>query len=225
MTDDLDTAREALVDMSREAIARELSNATAGNMSLRTETGMLITPSGVPPRDMSPDQIVEMTLDGAIRGAWKPSSEWALHAAIYRRRPEAGAVVHCHPMHGTALAALRRAIPAFHYMVAGLGGTEVPCAPYRTFGTPELAEVVAQTLGTRYHGCLMANHGTISLGATLRQAFERTDLLEVMSRQYLLALSSGQQITLLSAAEMEDVRQISERLGYGSPRRTAQPAG
>ncbi|TMV55757.1 class II aldolase, partial [Thioclava sp. BHET1] len=88
----------------------------------------------------------------------------------------------------------------------------------RTFGTPELAEVVAETLKDRFHACLMANHGTISLGGNLAQAFARTELIETLSQQYLLALSAGQPLVLLSDAEMAEVRATAQKLGYGAPR-------
>lgn len=210
--------RDALVHYSREAIARGLSNATAGNISMRFGEGMLITPSGIEPARMTPDQIAEVDFDGAVRGSWKPSSEWALHARLYRLRPEARAVVHAHPTYCVALSTLREPLPSFHYMVAGFGGDEAPCAPYAPFGTQELADVVAETMGARYHACLMANHGMIALGETLESAFSRTEKLETLARQYQLARSMGDPV-LLTAEEMKVVRERYKTYGYGAPSR------
>lgn len=209
-------AREALVAYSRACIQANLSNATAGNISLRTETGMIITPSGVPPEDMQPEMMVPCSLDGEWQGSWKVSSEWALHAALYRQRFDAAAVVHAHPTHCVALASLRRPLPAFHYMVAGFGGNEVPCAPYETFGSPALAETVATTLGQRYHACLMANHGMIAVGADISSAFLRTKKLEALAQQYTLARSIGEPV-LLQSDEMAQVHRAYGTYGYEAP--------
>ncbi|MEP3326217.1 MAG: class II aldolase/adducin family protein [Nitratireductor sp.] len=210
--------REALVRYSREAVARGLSNATAGNLSIRHGDGMLITPSGVPPDVMEAGQIAEVAFDGRFEGNWKPSSEWALHAALYQARPEAQAIVHAHPTYCVALSILREPMPAFHYMVAAYGGNEVPCAPYRTFGGPELARAVAETMGTRYRACLMANHGMIALGTSLDHAFTQTEKLEVLAHQYQLARTMGP-VQLLSDAEMAEVHEAYKTYGYGKPGR------
>jgi len=208
--------RQALVHYSRECIARGLSNATAGNISVRFGAGMLITPSGIDPNAMQPEQIAEVTLDGGFHGGWKPSSEWALHAALYRARPEAMAVLHAHPTHCVAVSTLREPIPPFHYMVAGFGGNEVPCAPYALFGSQELADVTAATMGITYSACLMANHGMIALGPDLGTVFARTDKLEALARQYQVARSMGQPV-LLTAEEMAEVRAAYKSYGYGKP--------
>lgn len=213
--------RDALVHYSRETITRKLSNATAGNMSIRGGRGMFITPTSVPPEAMTADQMVDMALDGTHDGAWRPSSEWALHARLYQQRPEIGAVVHAHPLYCVALSCLRQPIPPFHYMVAGFGGTEVPCARYETFGTIELADAVAETMGTRLTACLMANHGMIAVGRDLAAAFARTEKLEVLAQQYQMARATGGEIVMLTEAEMQDVIRSYTSSGYGDPRRAA----
>ena len=208
--------RQALLQYSRDSVARGLSNATAGNLSMRFGDGMLITPSGIAPDRMTEDQIAEVSFDGAFKGNWKPSSEWALHAILYRTRPEAQAIVHAHPTYCVALSVLREAMPPFHYMVASFGGNEVPCAPYRTFGGQALAEAVAETMGTTYRACLMANHGMIALGGSLDSAFGLTEKLEVLARQYQLARTMGA-VQLLSDAEMAEVHEAYQSYGYGKP--------
>ncbi len=197
-------ARDALVEAARESVRLGLNSGTVGNFSLRHGAGMLITPSGIRPDTMTTDQIVKMDLNGAWQGEWVPSSEWAIHARIYAARPDAGAVVHAHSDHCVALSCLRQAIPPFHYMVAGFGGTSVPCAPYACFGSLALADAVAETLGLTLTACLMANHGMVALAADLPGALSRAAKLETLARQYLLARSSGTPVDL-STAEMDEV--------------------
>lgn len=211
-----DEIRQALVDHSLMCVTRGLSNATAGNISMRFGDGMLITPSGIDPDRMSPDQIAEVAFDGSFTSDWKPSSEWALHAALYRERPEARAIVHAHPTYCVAISCLREPIPPFHYMIASFGGNEVPCAPYAPFGSQALADEVARTMGTTYSGCLMANHGMIALGRSLRAAFGLTEKLEVLAHQYQLARSVGTPV-LLSAEDMATVHDAYKSYGYGKP--------
>ena len=212
--------RQALVDYSRLCVTRRLSNATAGNISMRHGSGMLITPSGIEPEAMHPDQIAEVAFDGSFSGTHKPSSEWALHGALYQLRPDARAIVHAHPTYCVALSCLREALPPFHYMVAGFGGNEVPCAPYAPFGSQALAEAVARTMGQTYSACLMANHGMIALAGTLDAAFAKTEKLEVLAHQYQLARSMGAPV-LLSDGDMATVHDSYKTYGYGKPAEAA----
>jgi L-fuculose-phosphate aldolase len=158
---------------------------------------------------MQADQIVSMDLDGAWSGRWKPSSEWAIHLGLYRAT-SANAVVHAHPDPCVALSCLRQPIPAFHYMVAGFGGDQIPCTDYATFGTQALADTVVATMGTTYSGCLMASHGMITHGPDLATALSRAEKLDMLARQYLLACSVGIPV-LLKPAELTDVH-----AGYAS---------
>lgn len=207
-----DEIRQALVDHSVLCITRGLSNATAGNISIRFGDRMLITPSGISPDRMSPDQIAEVTFDGSFTGGWKPSSEWALHAALYRARPDAQAIVHAHPTHCVAISCLREPIPPFHYMIASFGGNDVPCAPYAPFGSQALADEVARTMGANYTACLMANHGMIAISSSLRGAFDLTEKLEVLAHQYQQVRSVGTPI-LLSAEDMATVHDSYKNYG------------
>ena len=134
------------------------------------------------------------------RGDTTPSSEWAMHAAIYRAYPSAKCIVHTHADACTALACLNEALPAFHYMIANFGGDDVRCAPYVTFGTPELAQLAVQSLAGRT-ACLLANHGMIVHAATHDRALSDAIVLETLCRQYLLARSAGT-VRLLTAEEM-----------------------
>ncbi len=107
-----------------------------------------------------------------------PSSEWAMHAAIYLAYPSAQCIVHTHADACTALACLNEALPPFHYMVANFGGDDVRCAPYVTFGTPELARLAVAALAGRT-ACLLANHGMIVHAPTAERALSAAIVLEI----------------------------------------------
>jgi L-fuculose-phosphate aldolase len=197
--------RDEVAWLYKEAGARGLIVGSSGNVSGRTadEMAMVITPSGSDP-DAVP-ALVRVAMDGTVLDGGTPSSEWALHAAVYRECPGAAFVVHSHADACTALACLGLQLPAFHYMVVQFGGMDVRCAPYVTFGTPALADVAALAIRGR-SACLLANHGMIVCAATAVQALSRAVLLETLCRQYLLALAAGAP-RLLTAQEMLDAQE------------------
>lgn len=194
---------QALVETAVSMNHKGLNQGRSGNVSARFGDGMLITASGCHFDEITPEHIVETDLDGHFKGPLKPSSERSFHAAIYRRRPDAKAVVHVHSPWATTLACMRRSIPAFHYMVAVAGGKDIPCVPYATFGTDELAEHVGNTMATR-DACLMANHGQVALGQSPQSALELALEVEVLARCYGQALSMGEPV-LLDDAQMDEV--------------------
>jgi L-fuculose-phosphate aldolase len=185
----------------------------SGNVSARTDSGFLITPSGLPYAQTTPEDLIELSLEGVVlSGARKPSSEWPFHAAIYTARPEAQAIVHTHSPRATALSCTRRGIPAFHYMIALCGGADVRCAEYATFGTPELAQNAVKALEGR-KAVLLANHGVIALGASLAGAHQIVAEVENLAGQYLDILAAGLEPVILDDAEM--ARVSAKFAGYG----------
>jgi L-fuculose-phosphate aldolase len=186
---------------------------SSGNVSERTDRGMVITPSGGSPGAVRESGMARVTLDGSKMNDATPSSEWEMHAAIYRDFPEAACVVHTHADACTALASLNRELPPFHYMVVQFGGPNVRCAPYVTFGTPALAAHAVKALKAR-SACLLANHGMILYARDTDEALSRALLLETLCRQYLLALAAGRP-RLLSARE---IRAAEERFKTYGPR-------
>jgi L-fuculose-phosphate aldolase len=194
---------------------RSLIVGSSGNVSERSDRGMTITPSGGSPDRVDGSAMAEVALDGATLNNATPSSEWEMHAAIYRAFPEAGCVVHTHCDACTALAALNRELPPFHYMVVQFGGANVRCAPYVTFGTPDLAALAIKAMKGR-SACLLANHGMILHARDTAQALARTVLLESLCRQYLLALSAGKPV-LLTARQIVAAK---ERFKTYGPRPT-----
>ncbi|HNU12197.1 MAG TPA: class II aldolase/adducin family protein [Rubrivivax sp.] len=203
--------REVMIAALVELDARGLNRGSSGNLSHRFDEGMLITPTGMGAGEIAADDLVWLGFDGSVRGRLKPSSEWHFHAALYRARPELNAVVHTHASHATALACLRRELPAFHYMVAIAGGDNVRCAPYRLFGTQALSDEVVRAMHER-RACLLATHGAVSAGATLREAMKVMIELDSLCQSYLAALAVGEP-AILDAAEMAEV--IAKFRGYG----------
>ena len=203
--------RDDVVWLYKAAAAKGLIVGSSGNVSARASGGMVITPSGGDPETVMAADLAWVGLDGVRLDEGTPSSEWAMHAAVYRECPEAGFVVHTHADACTALACLGSGLPAFHYMVVQFGGTDVRCAPYVTFGTPALAEHAAAAIRGR-SACLLGNHGMIVCAATARKALSQAVLLETLCRQYLLALSAGTP-RLLGEQEMADARERFKTYG------------
>ena len=126
-------------------------------------------------------------------------------------------VVHTHADHATALSCLNQGLPGFHYNVAEFGGQDVRCAPYATFGTPELAALAATAIAGR-SACLLANHGMICHGPSPSAALASAINLEKLARQYLLARASGTPV-LLNAAQMRAAHARYRSYGASSPLR------
>jgi L-fuculose-phosphate aldolase len=187
--------RRAIVDACRGMNEHGLNQGTAGNISVRWQEGLLITPSGMAYDKMGPQDIVLLRMDGTFDSALTPSSEWRFHRDILKSRPEVEAIVHAHPIYCTAFAMCRREIPAVHYMIAAAGGPTIRCGDYATFGTPELSQAALDALEGR-SCCLLANHGMIATGPSLDKAMWLAVELEALCHQYAVALQIGTPIVL-----------------------------
>ncbi|MGQ0456871.1 MAG: class II aldolase/adducin family protein [Hyphomicrobium sp.] len=208
--------RKAVVATAQDMSRRGLSPGKSGNVSARFSDGMLITPTAKSYETLEAGDIVFVDGDGVVaKNVGAPSTEWRFHLAAYRARPDRHALVHAHSMHATALACARKPIPAFHYMVAVAGGKDIPCAPYATFGTDQLARFVAASVANR-DACLMANHGQIALGETLERALALACEVETLAMQYATALQIGP-VYVLPDDEM--ARMIEAFKSYGKPQR------
>ncbi len=202
---------ESLLAACRRIAAAGLNDGAAGNLSLRCDDGMLITPSGLPWDELGAEDFVRMRFDGATQGARAPSSEWRFHRDLYATRPEFGAVIHTHAPFCTALACLHRAIPPFHYMIARFGGRDVRCARYETYGTEALSDAVLEAMEGR-NGCLLGNHGMLVAGRDLRHACALAVELESLAEQYWRACQLGEPVLLDDA----EIAQVLEKFsGYG----------
>jgi L-fuculose-phosphate aldolase len=206
--------RAAVVEAARRLDALGLNVGTSGNVGRRVEGGLLVTPSGMPVDRIEPDDVVALSADGeAAPGQRVPTSEWRLHAGVLAARPDVTAVVHTHSPEATALACLRRPLPAVHYVVARTGGPAVPCAPYATYGSAALAANVVGALGSGF-ACLMANHGLLTVGATLDAAVDLAADVEWLAGVHRRALSLGEPVILPD----DEIERVAEQLeGYGQP--------
>lgn len=204
--------RQAVISKACALHCDDLTVANSGNISVRCETGLLITPTGLEYESLLEGDIVELSLSGKVlSGLLLPSSEWRFHADIYRNKPEVGAIVHAHSPAATAVASTGKSLPAFHYMVALAGGYEIPCADYATFGTQALSDAVLQALNG-YKACLMANHGLTTTGGSLQAAYKLALEVESLCDVYIRAQALGD-VVLLSDEQMSQAAQAFA--GYG----------
>jgi L-fuculose-phosphate aldolase len=163
---------------------------------------------------MQPEDIAAMRLEGEY-GAWEgrlqPSTEWRFHLDITKARPDVGAIVHAHSTYATVLAMCGREIPACHYMIAAAGGPNIRVADYATYGTKELSENALKALEDRTC-CLLANHGMIATGPSLKKAMWLAVELETLAKQYYLSLAIGGP-NILPDAEIEHVKEKFKAYG------------
>ena len=192
--------RAELSHLYRELDRAGLIFLAAGNISVRHEDAMLISPAGASAETIRPESFVRTAFDGRCDAGLRPSSEWSMHAAIYRAFPRAEAVVHTHSDHCVAMACTNQALPPFHYMLAAFGGGDVRCTAYETYGSVELGQSAVAALDGRT-ACLPGNHGMIAHGTSLRKAFNAAYRLEILCRQYILARQAGP-IALLNEGQI-----------------------
>ena len=209
------TQRKQIISACQEMNSLGINQGTSGNISVRQGKKMLISPSAIPYNQMKPTQIASLNLAGKLPSDWtgpcKPSTEWRFHWLLLKEREDINAVVHAHPTYCTTLAILRKSIPSCHYMIAVFGGRNVRCADYATFGTIELANNVLKAMKNRT-ACIMANHGMVVVGTTLKEAMWRAVELETIARQYYLSLQAGKPV-LLSKDDIADT--FRGLAGYG----------
>ena len=179
-------ARERLAKICRMLYDRKITVSAGGNMSVRINGGeVLITPSGVNKGMLEPEDMVKLSLDGKVLSEGKPSIEHRFHLALYRMNPETNAVVHCHPLHCTALAVSGRDVRCGITPEGVLLLGEVPTVPYFTPGSEELVEAVAKEGHAR--AMILAKHGAITQGRTLEEAYNRMEELEFQANLQILA--------------------------------------
>lgn len=211
--------RRRVAAAARRLAEEKLVLGTAGNVSQRHGETVAITPTGAVLRELDDDQIVLLDLDGRPRGGdLAPTSELDLHLGVYRRY-QAGAVVHTHAPMATAVACVLDELPLVHYAMLAFGGP-VRVAPYRTFGTPELAGVTLEALRER-SAALMANHGAIVHAPDVETAVEQAILLEWAAGVYWHAAALGTPRALDEQERQAVIAAVMER-GYGRMRGRAE---
>ena len=209
----LASERAVLVRYAQRLRSDGLVVGTAGNLSSRAGDLVAITPSGVEYEELVPDSICVVGLDGGpVDARSEPSRELPMHLAAYRAA-DADAVVHTHSPYATALATVADELPAIHYLIADLGGP-VRVAPYATPGSDELAAGIVRALAGRT-GALLRNHGAITVGKSLQQAYSRAVTLEWLAALYLRARLLGEP-SVLPDDELERLRELVQSYGYGN---------
>ena len=195
--------RKQVIATCLQMNAEGINQGTSGNVSVRTDSGFLITASGIPYHRAKPVHIVEMDLEGGYFGEFLPSTEWRMHFDIYRTRPEAGAIVHVHSTYAAALSCIRKDIPSFHYMIGVTGGTSLRVSEYAEFGTQKLSDTMLVAMKDR-RACLLANHGQICFGPNLDKALWLAIEIETLCKQYWVAKLAGEPV-ILEASQMTTV--------------------
>ena len=201
----LEAVRAAIAEAGRELERAGLVQGTAGNLSVRDRPSgtVAISPSAVPYGRVQAADVVLVGRDDADESPHRPSSELAMHMAVYAARDDVGAVVHTHSPWATTWAVLGREIPAVHYVIAEIGD-RVRLAPYATYGTAELAESASRTLGES-GGVLLASHGVLTAGPDLDTAVERARIVEFLAEVWWKAVQVGEPV-ILPPEELERVR-------------------
>jgi len=185
--------REELVRCMKILHNRGLISGLGGNASARLpkEKAILITPSGRFKGDLAPEDIVKIDMDGRVlEGCLRPSIEGPLHTAIYRSSPHINAVVHSHSPFTTGLALAGRKIEPVNYEAAVLL-KDVPILEFRSPGSKELGELVAENIRNR-RAVILQNHGVVAVGATPLEALCTIESLEEVSIMIFVASHFGE---------------------------------
>lgn len=211
-------ARIKIVEYGKKMSTTGLSRGTAGNISIYdANTGyMAISPSGLDYFETEPEDVVVCDLDGkVIDGTRKPSSEYGLHAGMYRSKANDGclAIVHTHSDYATTLACMGEPLRAVHYVIATLGTDVIPVAPYTTFGTPKLAELAVETC-REGQAVLLANHGLVAFGNTVEKAFKNAGNVESLAKTQWQCMCAGK-MNVLSRQDIEAVLERFKTYGQG----------
>jgi L-fuculose-phosphate aldolase len=205
-----------IVETCRVMMSTGLVVGTWGNVSRRCPPeGFQITPSGIPYHKLQPGDLVKVDLQtGSCSGRLRPSTETLLHAAIYRARPDVGAIVHTHSPYAAVFAVNRTELPPLLEEMAQLVGGGVRVAPYAAPGSADLAEGAVNALQERA-AVLLANHGLVGVGCTLKEALTVCQVVEKSAQVFLWAKLSGSP-HLLKEQEVQELRRGFLQ-NYGQP--------
>ena len=201
----MENERKLIVEYGKLLVTKGLTTGTGGNISIfdKEKKYFAISPSGIDYFETKPEDVVIMDLDGkVVDGIRKPSSEWMMHLIFYKKRDDVEAVVHTHSRFASTISCMRWEIPALHYYVAFAGKT-IPCAKYASYGTQELADNAFEGMGEG-KAALLANHGLITIGRSVKEAFLIAEMSEEMAEYYYRTKSIGEPV-LLDEKEMENM--------------------
>ena len=210
--------KEEICEIGRRVYNKGFAAANDGNISIRVgENEVVCSPTMICKGFMTPDDICAVDLDGnQLAGKRKRTSEILLHLTIMKHRPDVKAVVHCHPPHATAFAVAGEPIPQCILPEVEVFMGEVPIAPYETPGAQGFADTVLPFL-TATNTIILKNHGTVSFGATLEQAYWKTEILDAYCKILLLSRQLGG-VTYLNEQKSRELLDLKKRLGFDDPR-------
>lgn len=168
---------------------------TVGNLSARADGTdlVVITPTSLPYDTMTEEDLVVVNLNGEIvSGKHQPSIECSMHLGVYRARPELRALVHTHSKYATTVSLIKELdiMPAIDTEQSLYLGGDINIVPFAFPGSKELAEYVKEGIGTNA-GLLMANHGALGVGISMKDAVIASDIIERNSEMYLLLKAGG----------------------------------
>jgi L-fuculose-phosphate aldolase len=211
--------KEEICEIGRRVYAKGFAAANDGNISYRiAENEVICSPTMICKGFMTPDDICMVDMEGKqLAGKRKRTSEILLHLSIMKARPDVKAVVHCHPPHATAFAVAREPIPQCILPEIEVFIGEVPFAPYETPGGQKFADTVLPFLKPGTNAMILTNHGTVSFGDTLEQAYWRTEIIDAYCRILILARQIGG-VTYLNERESRELLDLKKRLGFDDPR-------
>ncbi len=209
---ELETERAAVSEYGRKMLEKDLTIGTGGNVSVRMDDRVAISPSGIPYNEITPEKVPVLDIEGnKVAGDLSPSSEFRMHISILREREDVKSIVHTHSPYASTFASLGEPIPASHYLVAFVGD-KIPVADYETYGTAELAEQALVALEDEYNACLLENHGVLAVGGSIDTAFEVAMMVEYCARIHYQATNIGEPKILPD----EEVATLLERFAeYG----------
>ena len=184
------TLRKHIIQTCLKIEKQKLNQGKTGNISNRWKDGMLITPSGMNYNNIKYTDIVFVNKNGEFKGKRNPSSEWRFHLDILKNKKDIESIIHNHPVYGTGLSMLRKEIKSYHYLIGLFGGNNIRCGNFKIPGTQELSTEVLKSLKNR-KACLIANHGTITIGKNLQDCLYLAIQLETLCKQITVAKING----------------------------------
>lgn len=209
-------ARRLMVDIGRRMYLKGFVAANDGNLSVKVgPDALLVTPTGVSKGYMDEGMMVKVDLEGRVLSGGRPTSELAMHLRVYRENPEVTAVVHAHPPVATsfAIAGIPLDRPILTEAILNLGA--VPVAPYATPGTAEVPESIAPFCRT-HNAVLLANHGAVTWGRDLLQAYYRMESVEYYATILMYTGNIIGRSNELSCTQVSELVRIRERMGTRS---------
>lgn len=206
-------AKQWILEIGKRMYDKGYVSSNDGNITVMTDDGYIwATPTGVSKGHMNEEMLLKMDKDGNIvEGTYKPTSEIKMHLRVFKENPEVKAVTHAHPPFATAFAICHKPIDKPYLIEAVIGLGTIPCAPYAVPGTEEVPDSVAPYCND-YNGCLLANHGLLTWGNSIEQAFFRLESAEMVAKTYSIVPSIGTPCGF-SKDEVDKLLERREKMG------------